>query len=132
MIDKTQATIGRLSPDEIDSLKVKCYKKWIEHRRDHVGYYTGPIAVAIDHLHAQGHLTAPVVTEGWKPIETAPMDGRRFDVWAVRADDKRQKRIANVYWHKKAKCIMGGSHPSWKLTHWQNIAAAPQPPKGCE
>ena len=63
---------------------------------------------------------------GWLPIESAPRDGSKFDVWSVRNDGKREVRNTDVYWHKKAGKFMNCYHPSYTTTHWMPLPDAPK------
>jgi hypothetical protein len=72
--------------------------------------------------------------DGWQPIDTAPKDGTRVDLWAkmwqVYNDEFTGKRFADCYWTNGDS--MSGRHahwreldPSWRPTHWMPL---PEPP----
>lgn len=82
----------------------------------------------------------------WRPIDTAPRDGTKIDVWVTGEEkelsfycteyDRRGGRVPHVQWHKN-----GPNEPSWyicggimayaltvsglSVTHWQPIPDAP-------
>ena len=53
----------------------------------------------------------PAVPEGWRPIETAPKDGKPIDVWT-----KGGERWSDVKWDKK-KCYW----VAWQLGDFDNM-----------
>ena len=68
---------------------------------------------------------------GWRPIETAPKDGAKFDVWMGRDG----YRICDVYWSDIQGClstdgVYGPEEPTPlaaypQPTHWRPLPAAP-------
>jgi hypothetical protein len=72
----------------------------------------------------------------WQPIETAPKDGARIDIWVewTSKTGVRGKRIPNCYWHRKANawktdCYYKDGWCHWrgeKPTHWMPL---PEPPE---
>ncbi len=72
---------------------------------------------------------------GWQPIETAPKDGSRFDVWAkgwLPAFDRFEyRRFADCYWRDADsmgswRAGIVGVDRDWHPTHWMPL---PNPPK---
>ena len=74
----------------------------------------------------------------WQPIETAPKDGTRMDLWAkswLPAFDRfESKRFADCYWRQQ-DVIMGGWKAAWigvssdwLPTHWMPLPDAPAAP----
>lgn len=37
---------------------------------------------------------------GWEPIESAPKNGARIDLWAVHAETGDGYRVSDCWWHK--------------------------------
>lgn len=89
--------------------------------------------------------------QGWKPIETAPKDGTRIDVWSI--DGLRPHRETDVFWGKPGHCCGENEgycdddwhrlKPGWvdsfdmsmkgmKLTHWRPIPGGPDSAQGTE
>lgn len=74
----------------------------------------------------------------WQPIETAPRDGTRIDLWGrnLLHYAKRGERIVNVDWGT-VRDWMGCEREDWRHgrgegfrpTHWMPI---PAPPRGQE
>jgi hypothetical protein len=83
----------------------------------------------------------------WRPIDTAPKDGTKFDAWGVHpATGTMGGRFANVqmrgddsgfgiiihqpkaHWEYLEKD--GPTFPAWKLTHWRPLPAPPSPNVG--
>lgn len=67
--------------------------------------------------------------DGWQPIETAPKDGTRIDVWFQLTID-HGARWANVLWSPEHE-IWSGGPPSqykdgWVATHWMPFPASPE------
>lgn len=72
----------------------------------------------------------------WQPIETAPKDGTKVDLWGVNmlSWDKHGERIVNVGWGAVV-CWFGVEREDWrhgrgedfKPTHWMPIPPAPTP-----
>lgn len=63
--------------------------------------------------------------QGWRGIESAPMDGRSVLVFCPRASDHGYERI-RLTWRKDGKW-QGANNTSWPPTHWMPLPAAPQP-----
>lgn len=62
----------------------------------------------------------------WQPIETAPKDGTRIDVW------RRGERLTDVFWSDEEEwwSYMGDTYPiplaaSPAPTHWRPLPAPP-------
>lgn len=67
----------------------------------------------------------------WEPIESAPKDGTRVDLWAVNVFGEA-KRFAGCYWevatyefHHDRWIGLPEGRKSWKPTHWMPL---PKPP----
>lgn len=64
---------------------------------------------------------------GWQPIETAPRDGTRFDVWIP--SERGGWRATDLHFNERgAICRASGiiaDIPRWP-THWQPL---PEPPE---
>lgn len=68
----------------------------------------------------------------WRPIESAPMDGTKIDVWS------RDERITDVYWSDIQDwwCVDGMCgpeeptplHVAPAITHWQPLPDPPTSP----
>jgi hypothetical protein len=72
----------------------------------------------------------------WQPIETAPKDGTRVDLWAKAwspfDDTFHHQRCANCYWVKQDTIGNSPAHwvhldSGWFPTHWMPL---PDPPSG--
>ncbi|HYF89017.1 DUF551 domain-containing protein [Azospirillum sp.] len=71
---------------------------------------------------------APAAVPIWQPIETAPEDGTRIDVWS-----KLDERVTGAKWHKDAWRYWGiDGFESWawvkvdgEVTHWMPLPPAP-------
>lgn len=72
----------------------------------------------------------------WQPIETAPKDGARVDLWGknMLRWDRGGERIVNVAWGKVTDWMgterydwMHGRGEDFKPTHWMPL---PPPPVG--
>lgn len=69
----------------------------------------------------------------WQPLETAPKDGTRIDIWAkawLSTFDKfTYQRFTNCYWwngdglNHKGKWM--NLHDNWYPTHWMPIPDGP-------
>lgn len=90
-------------------------------------------------------LTAPV-GEGWRPIETAPRDGTKFDAWCVTPGGSNGVRIPDVQMRGDGSGFGFIAHlpngvswqyldarqrdeqifPAWEPTHWMPLPPAPQ------
>ena len=73
----------------------------------------------------------------WQPIETAPRDGTRFDVWAkawLPAFDRFEyRRFADCYWRDSEpmgawRAGVVGVDKGWRATHWMPLPAPPSTP----
>jgi hypothetical protein len=74
------------------------------------------------------------VTNDWQPIETAPRDGTRVDLWGINRlrYDRRGERIVNVAWGfvtdwmgTKREDWQHGRGEDFEPTHWMPL---PRPP----
>lgn len=72
---------------------------------------------------------------GWQPIETAPKDGTRLDLWAkawLPAFDRFEyRRFADCVWMRGGdnhKPYWLNLDKEWCATHWQPLPAPPTPP----
>lgn len=84
----------------------------------------GDVGLVIDHLHAAGLLMM------WLPIETAPRDGTKFDMWVDYPDggerypegyfDKNENAFCLDITHKGQRIVFTATPP----THWM-----PKPPE---
>ena len=72
----------------------------------------------------------------WQPIETAPKDGTRIDLWAkswLPAFDRFEfRRFADCYWSKgdtmcNVKAAWTGLDREWHPTHWSPLPSPPTP-----
>lgn len=77
--------------------------------------------------------------EQWQPIETAPKDGMKIDLWLEWPDGERY-RAADAYWSTEAEEAPPGG--AWRIgqyhvtqfttpprvTHWMPIPAGPASP----
>lgn len=72
----------------------------------------------------------------WQPIETAPKDGTRLDLWAkswLPAFDRFEfRRFADCYWSKgdtmcNVKAAWTGLDREWHPTHWRHLPSPPTP-----
>jgi len=61
--------------------------------------------------------------QGWREIESAPMDGRSVLVFCPRASDHGYERI-RLTWRKDGKW-QGANNTSWPPTHWMPLPAPP-------
>lgn len=67
----------------------------------------------------------------WQPIETAPKDGTRIDVWAYWAEGDNWSRSADAYWSVEDqdwmldRWLAGQYVTPPKITHWMPL---PEPP----
>lgn len=69
----------------------------------------------------------------WQPIETAPKDGERVDLWATDIFGHGQ-RFADCYWqiaqwpeqHDRWVGLPEGRR-NWNPTHWQPLPEPPSP-----
>ena len=70
----------------------------------------------------------------WRPIETAPRDGTRIDIWGTNPDGSGC-RVANVCWGPVADW-MGRERADWQHyhvdaftpTHWMPLPSPPETP----
>ena len=71
----------------------------------------------------------------WQPIETAPKDGTRIDLWTktwiAASDSFMWKRITDCRWSKgdaltNTPARWSGCDPNRVPTHWMPIPAAPE------
>jgi hypothetical protein len=82
---------------------------------------------------AQAALAAAPLVEGWQPIETAPKDGTRVDVWAFWPETLASERTANAYFDRTEGDWYLGVFMSHQymmppiITHWMPL---PPPPEG--
>ena len=65
--------------------------------------------------------------QGWREIESAPMDGRSVLVFCPRASDHGYERI-RLTWRKDGKW-QGANNTSWPPTHWMPLPAPPTNPQ---
>lgn len=75
----------------------------------------------------------------WQPIETAPKDGTRIDIWAINHSlfNKPGSRIIDAYWGRVSDW-MGRERDDWvgaasehiEPTHWRPLPAPPALSKG--
>ena len=79
-----------------------------------------PVKVLSDDIAA---LLSP--EQGWRDIESAPMDGRSVLVFCPRASDHGYERI-RLTWRKDGKW-QGANNTSWPPTHWMPLPPHPQP-----
>ena len=72
----------------------------------------------------------------WQPIETAPKNGTRIDLWAkawLPAFDRFEfRRFADCYWSKgdtmcNVKAAWAGLDREWRPTHWMPLPSPPTP-----
>lgn len=76
--------------------------------------------------------------EGWQPIETAPRDGARVDLWIVRLSSSGrhhdEHRVPNCYWDARkdrwrTSWLRADGHPpipaNYVPTHWMPLPAPP-------
>jgi hypothetical protein len=68
------------------------------------------------------------MTAAWQPIETAPKDGTRFDVWLP--DTFGGRRMCNLSFntrgHLRQDGLLDGFNlPRWP-THWMPLPAPPE------
>lgn len=99
---------------------------------DWAGYHRGQIALTADEHAAINPLRAlsSTRTDLWEPIETAPKDGRKIDLY----DAARKRRAPDCYWHKKrgqwnCRWDDGDGYSALRIpfnpTHWQPLPARP-------
>jgi hypothetical protein len=78
----------------------------------------------------------PERSEVWRPIETAPKDGTRVDLWAkswLPAFDRfESKRFADCVWMNGDQMCNRppywlNLHKDWHPTHWMPLPAPPEP-----
>lgn len=81
---------------------------------------------------SEGRMSAQ--EQGWQPIETAPKDGTRVDLWAkfwrAHSDGFLWKRCADCSWMKgdsmtNRSAYWMGLDNGWYPTHWMPL---PEPP----
>jgi hypothetical protein len=114
-------------------------------KRDDLGYiHFAELAHAIRALLAQPH--ACNASEAWQPIETAPKDGSRCDVWAVYDNgmESRGCRYVDAQYreHENSWFDAYGNRLDWeeideddgikrgrKTTHWMPLPASPSNPQ---
>lgn len=68
---------------------------------------------------------------GWRPIETAPKDGTKIDLWVYWPEHGESRRATNAYWHEDrldwwidGYCVNQYAHCP-KITHWMPLPPAP-------
>ena len=74
---------------------------------------------------ATGHPEQGALLSGWRPIESAPTDGRSVLVFCPRASDHGYERI-RLTWRKDGKW-QGANNTSWPPTHWMPLPSSPKP-----
>ena len=84
-----------------------------------------------------GPTDAPVVPEGWQPIETAPKDGSVFllGLPAIGAlKDEAERRVYEGRWNdaQQAFTSVNGFILLGIATRWMPLPTAPEPTKGEE
>lgn len=81
----------------------------------------------------QALIAAHEAEDGWRPIETAPKDGTKIDLWCV-SDGMIGTRVPYAHWCDRW-CFWGDEaadsdflvHEYGEPTHWRPL---PPPPKG--
>jgi hypothetical protein len=101
----------------------------IERARDRVArrweVWAETLALA-DRLEALSQ-AATAEPEGWRPIESAPTDGRNVLVFCPRASDHGYNRI-RLTWRKDGKW-QGANNTLWPPTHWMPPGCPFPPPQ---
>jgi hypothetical protein len=100
------------------------------------GTFPGYVSIPTEHLRT---ILAALDEQEWRPIETAPRDGTKFDIWSVRewwqgrevdcwiaGDDYPQWRGRVV----STDPIRGDTGPEDDATHWRPLPAPPVEVKG--
>lgn len=81
---------------------------------------------------AERVIAASRTSSGWQPVETAPKDGTRVDVW-VDWSDGDASRVTDAYWNSKCWQLGLYSENQYKLrprvTHWMHRPPPPQEEK---
>lgn len=62
---------------------------------------------------------------GWRPIETAPKDGRRIIVFRPTSNREYIPRVGEDYFSKRLDDVWAMSNSSHQPTHWMPL---PEPP----
>jgi len=76
-------------------------------------------------------MTERNTNSGWRPIETAPKDGKRILIWPTRhgKTGRETDSIGIVYWHQPAnpaaKGMWIGTGRTEHPTHWMPLPEAP-------
>ena len=102
-------------------------------------WLTHPYVCTSDMVKAAARIMASTPSpEGqtWQPIETAPKNGTRIDLWAkswLPAFDRFEfRRFADCYWSKgdtmcNVKAAWAGLDREWHPTHWMPLPSPPTP-----
>ncbi len=93
---------------------------------------TGPYRSAISRAEsnidaAHGAIGRAMIETGWQPIETAPKDGTRIDLWGTTMPPEANggyERYPNMHWHKR----LGWVHPFKGVIGVRPQFWMPQPP----
>jgi hypothetical protein len=95
------------------------------------GYGEPTVVDFIDETLEGAALKEPPMAE-WQPIETAPKDGTRIDLFGT--SGRHQLRVPDCYWHRKAQRWLTKHHDKdgysalrlpFAPTHWQPLPAPP-------
>ena len=100
-------------------------------------------ARAIESLIAALPASAERVPDGWRPIETAKLDGTKADLWCTSPGLSAGGGRVPDCWHSEGKWwryddskyatdINNCRSEVWNVTHWRPLPAAPAPDGGGE
>ena len=70
----------------------------------------------------------------WQPIETAPKDGTKIDLWVANQELGRAIRETDMVWHHfddgsawaHADALFLVEEDGWTVTHWMPLPEPPQ------